>query len=137
PGTPLGRRVLRNALVGFSICQAWGNDPDQFATSPATAGSDLLGTLTKVNSVLAPDAVYEASSEDIQKIVGIHPADVVLSAGRVFHDEGHSSTGAPASLRFNFRIEGPGHLVLVTDTRTWRAYPDSGQDARADFLESS
>jgi hypothetical protein len=136
-GTALGRRVVQNALVAFSICQAWGNDPDQFATSPATAGSVLLDTLAKVNRALAPDAAYEASSGDIQRIVGIHPADVVLSAGRVFHDENLSTTGTPVSLRFNFRIEGPGHLVLVTDTRTWRAYPDSGQDEPADFLESS
>jgi hypothetical protein len=146
-GNALGMRVVQNALAAFSVCQAWGNDPDRFAGS--AAGAVLLDTLgkvaakvhgvaagTEVGSTAAAD-LYESSSTTIQKIVGVHPATVVNSAGRVFHDnEDNVASNNPDSLRFNFRIEGPGHLVLVTDTRTWRGFPSSALDDHGDFLES-
>jgi hypothetical protein len=146
-GTPLGLRVVQNGLAAFSLCQAWGNDPDRFAGS--AAGAVLLDTLGKVaakvagaaagteaGSTAAADA-YENSSAAIQKIVGVHPATVVSAAGRVFHNsEDNVASTNPDSLRFNFRIEGTGHLILVTDTRTWRGFPSSAKDAHGDFLAS-
>ena len=33
----------------------------------------------------------------------------------VFHD--------PDSLIFNFTVEGPGHQVIFTDSRSWRSFP--------------
>ena len=136
-GTPVGMRVVQNGLVAFSICQAWGNDPDRFTTSPATAGSSLL---KKLASVSAGQATYDSVSGDLQTLVGVHNAATVLSAGRVFHDnEDNVAANAenPVSLRFNFRVEGPGHLIIVTDTRTWRAFPVASDDAHGDFLEST
>ncbi|MEP4544684.1 MAG: alkaline phosphatase family protein [Saccharospirillum sp.] len=31
-GHPFSRRIIGNALVGYALCQAWGNDPDQLTS---------------------------------------------------------------------------------------------------------
>lgn len=33
-GHPFSRRIIGNALVGYLICQGWGNDPDAFNDQP-------------------------------------------------------------------------------------------------------
>ncbi|AEY02908.1 hypothetical protein GU3_15785 [Oceanimonas sp. GK1] len=33
-GHPFSKRIIGNALVGYFICQGWGNDPDAFAGAP-------------------------------------------------------------------------------------------------------
>ncbi len=33
-GHPFSRRIIGNALVGYLICQGWGNDPDAFRDEP-------------------------------------------------------------------------------------------------------
>lgn len=138
-GRPIGRRVVQNALMAFAVCQAWGNNPDRFTNNPITAGATLLSNLANVSGAGAASraAVYEASAPVFQSLLGIHPATVVLPKGRVFHEP---ETNLPqnaenkVSLRFDFHVEGPGHLILVTDTRTWRAFPQKGIDTPADFL---
>jgi hypothetical protein len=137
-----GRRVVQNALTAFAICQAWGNKPDRFAS--ATPGAALLNHFNDICASGAPKAMssaFDQHSPDIQRILGIHSDTTDLSAGRVFHDGVdalvNNSYTNPTSLRFDFHVEGPGHLVLVTDTRTWRAYPSKGKDSHADFLSSS
>lgn len=127
--TPVGIRIVQNALVAFSICQAWGNAPERFAVN--TAGAALLEKLTDVSSGKA----YDVVSQQIQPIVGIHPSAVITTSGGVYHDgEDNLPSGSvnSQSLRFNFRIEGSGHVIVVTDTRTWRAF--SSLDGRPVLL---
>lgn len=118
-GTPVGIRIVQNALVAFSICQAWGNAPERFATN--SAGAALLKKLADVSA----GKEYDVVSPDIQPIVGIHSSrDITISKG-VYHDgEDHLPSGAvnSQSLRFNFVIESGGHVIVVTDTRTWRTF---------------
>ena len=42
--SPLGRRVVRNALLAYALFQAWGNTPDQFAEPNGLALLDALDT---------------------------------------------------------------------------------------------
>lgn len=132
-GTPVGMRIVQNALVAFSICQAWGNAPERFSGN--AAGAALLAKLTDVS---AGHIAYDAASSQIQPIVGVHPASVVLAGFGVYHDgEDQLPVGGvnSQSLRFNFLIEGPGHLIVVTDTRTWRSFPNI--DGHGTFLSTS
>jgi hypothetical protein len=141
--TDAGVRTVQNALVAFAICQAWGNQPDRFA--PSTPGAELLDLFATINSASNPDAVssdYEQYSPQIQVILGIHDSTTIKSKGRVFHDgastlDNNKVYTNATSLRYDFRIEGDGHLILVTDTRTWRAYPGSKAFTHADFLGTS
>jgi hypothetical protein len=109
-GHPLGLRVTQNALVAYSLCQHWGNVPEVFeGTGPGKAMLDLLqGT---------DAARYEASSPALRTLVGVHEESVLATQpdNAVFHD--------PSSLIFNFTVEGPGHQVIFTDSRTWRSFP--------------
>jgi hypothetical protein len=125
-GKAFGVRVIQNALVAFAICQAWGNQPAQFDASiriptppfkPAGARLlELLGT-------------YEQSADEIRRLVGVHThAELARQTGdyRVFHDG--------ASLRYDFKIDGPGHVIVVSDTRTWRSFPGSSRKRHPDML---
>lgn len=132
-GTSVGRRVVQNGLVAFSICQAWGNMPERFGAN--SAGATLLAKLTDVSK---GTSTYDAVSDQLQQLVGVHSAMEVATHAGVFHDGEDSLPPSginPLSLRFNFRIEGNGHLIVVTDTRTWRSY--SNVDGHAIFLGTS
>lgn len=137
--TDAGQRVVQNALTAFAICQAWGNQPDRFAAG--MPGSALLGYFATINSASTPAAIssdYDQYSDKIQTILGVQDYTAIQSNRRVFHDGTNTLVNKvytnSTSLRFDFRIEGTGHLILVTDTRTWRAFPDAGFFTHGDLL---
>jgi hypothetical protein len=110
-GHPLGLRVAQNALVAYSLCQHWGNVPEVFeGTGPGKALLDLLDGTRDA-------ARYEANSPALRRLVAVHEESVLATRtnNAVFHD--------PDSLIFNFTVEGPGHQVIFTDSRSWRSFP--------------
>jgi hypothetical protein len=114
---PLGRRILRNGVVAYSVCQHWGNVPEQFLEANATLpGTRLLKLLDGGNAT-----TYVSNAVTIDGIVAIHSGAEISARKAVYHDAG--------SLVFNYTVEGPGHQVIVTDTRTWRSYPRGGGEA--------
>ena len=116
-GDPLGRRILRNGIVAYSVCQHWGNVPEQFLEVDATLpGTRLLKLLSGGTA-----ATYESNAATIDGIVAIHSGAEIAARKAVYHDAG--------SLIFNYTVEGPGHQVIVTDTRTWRSFPRRGGEA--------
>src|SRR5262245_26608808 len=110
-GRPLGLRVVQNALVAYSLCQHWGNVPEVFeGTGPGKALLDLLDGTRDA-------ARYETNSPALRRLVAVHEESVLATRpnNAVFHD--------PDSLIFNFTVEGPGHQVIFTDSRSWRSFP--------------
>ncbi len=110
----LGKRVTQNGLTAYALCQHWGNAPDQFDPSNSSlAGSKLLKLLDGGNATS-----YDANDAQIQSYLGIHDWKVQQNHtdSGVFHD--------PLSLTYNYVINTAGYIVIVTDTRTWRSYPD-------------
>ena len=128
-GSELGRRVVQNGLVAYSLCQHWGNVPEDFLPSQISGpgssqppGAALLALIdtpqpTAANAFQNKAADYDRISKDIRKLLAIHDAAVVRARddNAVFHDGD--------SLRYNFSVEGTGHQVIFTDTRTWRSFP--------------
>ncbi|MGC2305289.1 hypothetical protein [Candidatus Binatus sp.] len=119
-GHDIGVRIVQNALVAYALCQHWGNTPEQFepASSPG-AGADLLKLLDQGDS-----ASYDTNSPSIRSLVNVHTYDEIMKQTpnpACYHD--------PVSLDFHYTIEGPGHQVIVTDTRTWRTYTHGGGGA--------
>ncbi len=110
----LARRVIQNGLVAYALCQHWGNVPEDFekATFP---GAMLLSRLDGKN---ADD--YSNNSADIQNIVGVRT-----------HPEHRDAD--PKSFTYNYTIEAAKYQVIVTDTRTWRTFPD-GNNTTGHFL---
>lgn len=118
-GNALGRRFVQNALIAYSLCQHWGNVPEQFSatgTNPQPPGLRLLSLLDKTNV-----QKYETDAAELQRLVGVHDAEAMA----------HPPGGGPFAayhdadgLTYHYTIEAPGHQIIVTDTRTCRAFPD-------------
>lgn len=128
-GNDLGKRIVQNALVAYSLCQHWGNVPEQF-DGPSTPGGSLIALLQPAPSSHAPPttplpappssggaARYDQNSQDLRKLLGMHDFDVQKwrKDSANFHD--------PGTLLYDFTVEGDAHQILFTDTRSWRSYP--------------
>jgi hypothetical protein len=114
---PLGRRILRNGIVAYSVCQHWGNVPEQFLEADATLpGTRLLKLLDGGDAT-----TYVSNAATIDGVVAVHSGAEIKARKAVYHDAG--------SLVFNYTVEGPGHQVIVTDTRTWRSFPRGGGES--------
>lgn len=112
-GSQLGLRIIQNGLLAYALCQHWGNTPEQFQSAAGVSPGEKLLILLDGTSA----ASYEANGTAIRTLIGIHD-DAVLKTraeNALFHD--------PDSLVYHYTVEGPGHQIIVTDTRTWRAYP--------------
>jgi hypothetical protein len=67
-------------------------------------------------------AQYANKATDLRRLLSIHtPAELRASEDRaVYHDAD--------TLRYDFSVEGTGHQVIFTDTRTWRSFPPDPPD---------
>ena len=65
-GHPFSRRIIGNALLGYLLCQAWGNAPD--------AVSAPLGALEAVLTVAAESGRLESAAQDdcIGQVLSFH-----------------------------------------------------------------
>lgn len=120
-GNDLGLRIAQNGLAAYALCQHWGNVPEQFDQS-SQPGRILLELLdTRPPAVFSQKAAsYSANSASIRSLLGVQAESALAQRAHnaVFHD--------PFSLRYNFAIESDGHVVIFTDTRTWRSFPKGG-----------
>jgi hypothetical protein len=96
---PLGRALLRNALLGYGIFQAWGNDPAAW-DDVQSPGARLLACATRFPAA-------EAVSE-LEQIFGLT------------HLTGDGLSNP--LIRWHFSVPGQRHHVRVLDTRTRRGY---------------
>jgi hypothetical protein len=126
---PLGLRIVQNALTAYALCQHWGNAPEQFdATSkPGRTLLDLFDPPMSRPPGAPRDftnfaAKYDQSSAIIRKLLGVQDDSALKqSPHSLFHD--------PNSLQYHFTVEGTGHQIIFTDTRTWRSFPRGGNEA--------
>lgn len=122
-GSELGLRIVQNGLVAYALCQHWGNAPEQFLSPTSVSPGEKLALLLDGTDA----ASYDTISPTLRGLLGVH-ADNELAARPdkgLFHD--------PGSFTYNYTVEGPGHQIIVTDTRTWRFYP-RGEAEGGDFL---
>ncbi|WP_392531962.1 PhoD-like phosphatase [Nostoc sp. C117] len=118
-GRPLGRRVVQNALLAYTVFQAWGNTPGQF-----TKGQTGEKLLMAAETWSASQGTDTKADEAIARYVGMPPNDlhtglpVLVEDGSVFILARH-----PEALTWNYIVQSNCHEVIVLDTRTWRGYP--------------
>jgi hypothetical protein len=103
----LAIRVIVNGLASYAVFQAWGNTPEQFATSQA--GDRLL------------DALRDWRGENNSTYVMIQT---------VVQVPGNTGVG----LRWDYEYLGPEYQVIVLDSRTKRGYPSGDNRAAPDLL---
>ncbi len=103
--SPLGKRVVRNALLAYCLFQAWGNTPDQFEEANGKALLDAIDGWRGDES--------DPRAATIAEITGL-PASFDEGSGELPHSE--------RALRWYYTIPGPRHHTIVMDTRTQRLY---------------
>jgi hypothetical protein len=136
---PFGQRLVQNGLVAYSICQVWGNVPEQFdASTPTAAGTTLLSLLAQVSAATNNAQQYDTLQAQFMTLVGVHDWTAMSDGNDGTFHAFHDGTEADEivvegirvntkSLRYNFSIEGPAHQVILTDTRTWRGFVGKSQ----------
>jgi hypothetical protein len=105
---PLGRRIIRNGLYAYALCQAWGNDPEQF---DAPNGRVFLETVDR----------WRGGEQDIDKSEDAALLEEYLALPDDFPGRGTLPRGELA-LHWNFTVETPAYRMLVLDSRTRRVY---------------
>ncbi|MEH2440167.1 PhoD-like phosphatase [Nostoc sp.] len=118
-GRPLGRRIVQNALLAYTVFQGWGNTPGQFAEGQS--GEKLLKAAQAWSASLGMDA---KANEAIARYVGMPANDpgtglpILVRDGAVFILDRD-----PEALTWHYIVRSDCHEVIVLDTRTWRGYP--------------
>jgi len=100
---PLGRRIIRNALLAYAVFQAWGNTPRQFA---GEQGGLLLTALDG----------WRGQETDARVAVIEHTIGMPLGL-----EDGQMQVPQQA-LRWYYSYAAPRYQVIVMDTRTHRLY---------------
>ncbi|MBE9010168.1 PhoD-like phosphatase [Pseudanabaenaceae cyanobacterium LEGE 13415] len=118
-GRPLGRRVVQNAMLAYSLFQAWGNTPEQFETGQS--GEKLLTAAQGWSNSKGTNRIaYEA----IANYIGMPPEDSETGLPNLVRDEDVMILDRhPESLQWHYTIPSSCHRMVVLDTRTWRGYP--------------
>jgi peptidoglycan hydrolase-like protein with peptidoglycan-binding domain len=108
--SPLGRRIVRNAMAAFVVCQAWGNTPDRF-TETGPAGEPGRAALAALRGWST--AANDADDLTLRTRLGLPTA--VTAQGRL--------TRPAEALTYHYTVTWPRYQLVALDTRTWRQYP--------------
>lgn len=104
--TPLGRRIITNALVSYALFQDWGNDPKRYRVGgPFRRLIDMTSLLFSAD--LEDFAPSPVATEALGKLLGLNQPD--------------PETPAP-ELKWHYTIDGARHRAVVLDTRTRRRF---------------
>jgi hypothetical protein len=93
-GSNLGSTILRNGLVAYAVCQAWGNDPAAWAKGK---NKELLDNAVKL---YATENVDTTARGAIDTVIG--------------------NTDGTNEVTWNYSIDFEAHRVVVLDTRNHR-----------------
>ncbi|MGZ3647279.1 MAG: hypothetical protein ACXVCM_25900 [Ktedonobacteraceae bacterium] len=102
--SPLGRRVIRNALLAYTLFQAWGNTPEQFDEG---SGAAFLQAMTTWRGDESDPRV-----KTLECSIGM--PSTFAGRGELQHWE--------QALHWHYTFSGPRYQIIVMDTRTQRLY---------------
>jgi hypothetical protein len=107
-GSALGRRIIRNALVAYAFCQAWGNDPDQFEEPNGQAFLELADRWRE------DEAGKDGGADELELAEYLGLPEGFSGQGELTRSE--------RALHWHFTVETPAYRMLVLDARTRRIY---------------
>ena len=100
---PLGRAIIRNALMAYGIFQGWGNDPTAFESGN--------------NQAFLDETVKQFGGEGPFSDTAIDKLDELL---------GSTEAGTDKQVIWHYQVQGPRHLTVVMDSRTRRTFRGQG-----------
>ncbi|MGB7786923.1 MAG: hypothetical protein WBL27_12545 [Salinimicrobium sp.] len=112
--TPLGKDIIRNALMAYTIFQDWGNTPDEYVAigspgeveSTLTAKTKLLRHISEYGSKVGRAIPYNLLRTD-------HLAPIETALGL---------NNNASSIKWHFNVDTGPTKTYVLDTRTRRHY---------------
>jgi hypothetical protein len=109
---PLGRRIIQNGLLGYALCQAWGNTPSEFIKDKP--GVALLKALQTWSASGGTDV---ESEKEITLAIGLPSVTSIRNTNprRLPHFD--------TSIKWDYTVTGPCYEVILLDTRTQRGFP--------------
>ena len=123
----LGKRIIQNGMLAYTLFQAWGNTPESYEDPNKTKpGAQILEILQNWDT----NKGYFVSNEaDIAGPLGLPPtisADVkILFKGIPTHKKLMLETiNVSKIIKWNYAITAKNFEILVLDGRTKRGYPD-------------
>ena len=124
-GKPLGKRIVQNGLLAYSLFQAWGNTPEKFAAD--TGGEKLIQLASQWSMSQGKDLVAKAECD---RYLGIPRNDDSTGLPKYRSDEDVLVLARDSeAIPWHYTIYGQKHEVIVLDTRTWRGYPSAKEEA--------
>ncbi|CAM2065536.1 hypothetical protein SCOR_09150 [Sulfidibacter corallicola] len=118
---PLSRRMIANGMLGYAVCQGWGNAPQNFETGPE---SRLLSNL----STWCTTGFPAERAGNMDALLGLPEPKTKIT--KLARDPEKTCT-------WHFRVCGPRHEVWVLDTRTWRGFPGKKATDIPDLLSGA
>jgi len=100
---PLGKTIVRNALMAYGVCQGWGNDPTAFESGQ---NKDFLDETVKVMAGTGPFPT--ASTDKLDELLGLTDA------------------GGDKQVTWHYQVFTPCHVTAVMDSRTRRTFRGQG-----------
>lgn len=100
---PLGKAIVRNALMAYGVFQGWGNDPTAFE------GGNNQAFLDEAVKQFGGDGPFIATAPD--------KLDELL---------GSTAAGTDKQVVWHYQVSGPRHLTVVMDSRTRRTFRGQG-----------
>lgn len=98
---PLGTALVRNAMMAAAVFQAWGNDPVAFTQGK---NKEFLDNTALMTTATVPGLAPAAVNDKLKTLMGA------------------SGAAASEQARWYFTVDGPRHVVAVTDSRTRRKF---------------
>lgn len=141
-GSERGFRIIQNGLAAYTLCQHWGNAPEQFDDKPLSNGSKPAGfEFLKLFDGAAKYADI-ADLPALKTALGLHPPAKLLAQKpdyMVFHDVGTRQQVADCwvdsqSFIYHYTLETSAYQIIVTDSRTWRSFPIPGPTSAPDLI---
>jgi hypothetical protein len=118
-GKPLGRRIVKNALLSYAFFQGWGNTPEQF--EPGKSGAKLA-IATEFWS--ASGGEDKNAAEEISRYLGLPQSEPGTGLPKMYLERDVLVLDRDReALTWHYTVKSSCHQVIVLDTRTWRGYP--------------
>jgi hypothetical protein len=126
PGSPLGRRIVQNALAAYAFFQGWGN-----VIGGSSDPGDVIPALDAFESWRAKG--YPAEGPEVSilgDLLGVPTGPLQAPAsGEVIQLQVASS-----ATRWHYAHKWVGHEVIVVDSRTRRGYEALGRRLKSPAL---
>ncbi len=137
----LGKRIIQNGMLAYTLFQAWGNTPERFEDSAKNkSGSKILEIIQKWDK---SNGYFVSKEEEIAGPLGL-PLKISIEEKSLFKSITNyknlmfNSLDDDELIEWNYSIIGSNFEILVLDGRTRRGYPDSKNESnRLDNLHAS